>query len=190
MASKKKTKKVKTTPRSEAFGAYMKGLRDQSGGSLRSVAARLGISFPHLGRMERGEVQQPPTIHVLTRMASVYDTPLEELMERAGVHVDLGRPEQLPTGEEQFKRLMLAAEFIPPGMKMEYLPHFPLLHRALIQQLAANIERHTERRVRWELRGEDEDEPCPEPESMRTFAEIIGAATITEHADPDWKEAT
>mgnify|MGYP002633625278 CR=1 FL=1 len=190
MASKKKSKKVNTTPRSEAFGAYIKGLRDAEGGSLRSVAARLGISFPHLGRMERGGVQKPPSIHVLTRMASVYDAPLEELMERAGVRIDLGRPEQLPTGEEQFKRLMLAAEFIPAGMKMEYLPHFPLLHRALIQRLVANAVRHTERRVRWELRREDDDEFCPEPESMRTFAEIIGAATIAEVADPDWKEAT
>lgn len=101
-------------------------------------------------------------------------------MEQAGVSGDLGRPEQLPTAEEQFKRLMLAAEFIPPGMKMEHLPHFPLLHRVLIQQLAANIERHTERRVRWELRGEDADAPCPGPQSMRTFAEIIGIATVTE----------
>ena len=171
---------MKTTHRAEAFGKYIKALRDASGGSLRSIAPRLGISFPHLGRMEGGQVQKPPSIHVLTRMASVYDAPLEDLMEQAGVCCDLGRPEQLPTAEEQFKRLMLAAEFIPPGMNMEHLLHFPLLHRVLIQQLAANVERHTERRVRWELSGEAADAPCPGPESMRTFAEIIGVAIVTD----------
>jgi len=171
---------VKTTHRAEAFGKYIKALRDASGGSLRSVAPRLGISFPHLGRMERGQVKKRPSIHFLTRMASVYDVPLEGLLEQAGIRGDLVRAERLPSDEEQFKRLMLAAEFIPPGMSMEHLPHFPPLHRVLIQQLAANIERHTERRVRWELRGEDADAPCPGPESMRTFTEIIGIATLNE----------
>ena len=171
---------MKTTHRAEDFGKYIKALRDASGGSLRSIAPRLGLSFPHLGRMERGKVKKRPSIHFLTRMASVYDAPLEGLLEQAGIRGDLGRAGRLPTGEEQFKRLMLAAEFIPPGMNMEHLLHFPLLHRVLIQQLAANVERHTERRVRWELSGEAADAPCPGPESMRTFAEIIGVAIVTD----------
>ena len=171
---------MKTTPRAEAFGKHIKALRDASGGSLRSIAPRLGISFPHLGRIERGEVKKPPSIQVLTRMASVYDAPLDGLLEQAGVRHDPGRAEQLPTVEEQFERLMLAAEFKPQGMSTEHLPHFPLLHRVLIQQLAANIERHTERRVRWELSGDAADEPGPEPETLRTLAEIIGVAPITE----------
>lgn len=169
---------MKTTCRAEAFGKYIKALRDASGGSLRSIAPRLGISFPHLGRMERGEVKKRPSIHFLIRMASVYDVPVEGLMEQAGIRADLlGRAEQLPTAEEQFEWLMLAPEFIPRGMDTEHLPHFPPLHRVLIQQLAENVERHTERRVRWELRGEA-DAPCPEPVSMRTLAEIIGVAAV------------
>ena len=182
------------TERAETFGEYIKGLRDASGASLRTVAAQVGMSFPHLGRLERGEVKKPPSIHVLTRMAAVYEQPLDEVLIRAGVQIDLVPPEEFSTGEEQFRRLMLSAEFIPHGMKPDYLAHFPLLHRLLIQQLVSNVERHTERRVRWELRGDDGDddgddeaELAEKPASMRTYGEVIGAATIKTRVDDDWK---
>lgn len=182
--------KVKTE-RAETFGEYIKGLREATGASLRTVAAQVGVSFPHLGRLERGEVKKPPSIHVLTRMAAVYEQPLDEVLTRAGVQMDLVLPEDFPTGEEQFRRLMLAAEFIPHGMKPDYLAHFPPLHRLLIQQLVSNVERHTERRVRWELSDAEADdadgELAEKPASMRTYGEVIGAATMKTKVDPAWK---
>ena len=174
--------------RAESFGAYVKSLRRSSGASLRTVAGQVGLSFPHLGRIERGEVGQPPSVHVLTKMADVYRADLLELMERAGVRYELNRPPRYPDAKEQFERLMLCPEFITPEMKPEYLSHFPQLHRGLIRDLAAAVERHTEKRVRWELRKGDDEEPCPAPVSMRTFGEIIGAATANVVINPDWKD--
>ncbi len=172
--------------RAISFGQYIKGLR--GGRPLRDVAPQIGLSFPHLGRIERGEVSRPPSLHVLARMATVYAVEPGELMERAGVRVEPERPDHFSTAEQQFESLMLCDEFRPDGMRPEYIPFIPPVVRLLIRDLAANIERHTEARVRWELRDDAEAEPPKAP--MRTFANIIGAATVKTVLDPDWKETT
>lgn len=174
--------------RAVAFGEYIKGLR--AARPLRDVAPLIGLSFPHLGRIERGEVHRPPTLHVLARMATVYGVEAAELMEQAGVRVEPERPAQFPSAEQQFESLMLCEEYRPDGMRPEYIPFIAPVVRFLIRDLVAKVESHTEARIRWELRDDDEDEPCPPPVSDRTFGNIIGAATVKTVVAPDWKETT
>jgi len=169
--------------RTPEFGDYLREAREAIGATVRTAAAQVGLSFGHLAKLERSEVTSPPSIHTLARMAALYGKTDEEMMSRAGVRpVD---PVKEATGEvEAFRRLMLSVEFGPVTMKEEYLSHFPALHRVLIQQIVAATERHTEARVRWELRG-DGDAPCPPPLSMRTLAEVIGAVGTVQATDEE-----
>ena len=169
--------------RATAFGDYLKELREATGRSLRAVAPEVGVSFPHLGRIERGEVRGPPPMPVLSRLAAVYGRPVEEVFERAGIQIQPVKPDEFPTGEEQFRRLMISPEFKPAGMKEEHLAYFPPAFRPLLLELAANIERHTVQRLQWEQQHEV-GEPCP----LRTFAEVIGAATVKVVVDRSWEE--
>jgi len=178
---------VSKEPRAKRFGKYIRSARQDLGASVRTAAARIGLSYGHLAKLERGEIAKPPTTYILSMMAGLYDKPLDEMMEEAGVRLELVEPSAV-SGEEQFKRLMLSREFGPAEMKEEYLAHFPLLHRALIQELVSNVQRHTEARVRWQLLG-DSDPGCPQPVSMNTYAEVIGAGTSREVAADDWKGA-
>ena len=110
--------------RAKNFGKYLKSLRQESGGSVRTAATQVGLSFSHLARLERGEVGRPPPLRVLARVAALYEKPLEEVLERAGVEVNLESPDSVPSGEEQFSLLMLSAEFQPPSMEAAHLQHF------------------------------------------------------------------
>jgi len=183
--------KESPTRRASEFGSYLAEARKAVGASVRTAAAQVGLSYGHLAKIERGEVRRPPSLHVLSRIAGAYRKPLDEVLDRAGVTLETTRPEDAPeTGSEQFERLMLSPEYIPETMRREYLQHFPLLHRLLIRDLVAKVERHTVARVRWELREDDDDQPCPPRVSTRSYAEIIGAATVKERVNPDWKETT
>lgn len=173
--------------RAIAFGEYLKELREAAGRPLRAVAPEIGLSFPHLGRIERGEVQSPPSEFVLSRLATLYGRPIEELFERAGLRLEAVRPAQFPTGEEQLKRLMLSPEFKPAGMKEEHLAFIAPAVRRLIMDLVGNVERHTSTRLEWEHRQGEGDQPCAAPISTRTFADIIGAGTVKRIIDPAWK---
>lgn len=171
------------------FGEYIREARESAGASVRTAAAEVGLSYGHLAKVERGEVSRPPSIHVLARMAGVYRKPAEEVLDRAGVRLEALPPDlAVASGSEQFERLITSPEFIPESFRPEYLAHIPDLHRLVIRDLVAKVESHTEKRVRWELRQDDAEQPCPSPVSMRTYAEIIGAATIKERINPDWKE--
>ena len=174
--------------RAVAFGEYLKGLREAAGRPLRAVAPELGLSFPHLGRIERGEVRSPPSEFVLGRLAAAYGRPIEEMFDQAGVKLEPVRPASLPTGEEQFKRLMLSPEFKPDGMKEEYLAFIAPALRRLIFDLAGNVERHTVRRLEWERRQDEGEQPSSPPVSTKSYAEVIGAGTVKRIIDPDWKE--
>ncbi len=176
--------------RSAEFGEYLKELREAADRPLRAVAPQVGLSFPHLGRIERGEVGSPPSDTVLTRLAAVYGAPVEEMLERAGVQHEAVRPKRLPSGEEQFKQLMLSPEFKPHGIKEEHLAFVGPALRRLIMDLAANVERHTVQRLEWERAQAEGDEPADPPTSTRSYAEIVGAGTVKRIVDPDWKETT
>ena len=176
--------------RSAEFGEYLKNLREAADRPLRAVAPEVGLSFPHLGRIERGEVGSPPSDTVLTRLAAVYGVPVEEVLERAGVQHKGVVPRRLPSGEEQFKQLMLSPEFKPQGMKEEHLAFIGPALRRLISDLAANVERHTVLRIEWERAQADGDEPADPPVSTRSYAEVIGAGTVKRIVNPDWQETT
>ena len=176
--------------RAAEFGEYLKELREAADRPLRAVAPQVGLSFPHLGRIERGEVGSPPSDTVLTRLAAAYDRPPEEMLERAGVQHEAVRPKRFPSGEEQFKQLMLSPEFKPQGMKEEHLAFIGPALRRLISDLAANVERHTVLRIEWERAQADGDEPADPPVSTRSYAEVMGAGTVKRIVNPDWQETT
>ena len=178
------TRRKPAKPASQ-FAAYLRELREAAGVPLRTAAAHIGMSFPQLGRIERGEVSRPPSLHVITRIAAFYGRPAKEVMERAGVRLNHITPDEIPRGEEQFARLMLAPEYGKHFMKVEYLPHFPSLHRTLIMRLVSEVERHTRAMTLAEVGGDVGEGSIP-PVSMRTFAEIVGAGTTKVEIDPSW----
>ena len=176
--------------RAAEFGEYLKELREAAGLPLRAVAPQVGVSVPHLGRIERGEVGSPPSDSILTRLASVYGRPVDEVLERAGIRHEAVQPQGRPTGEEQFKRLMLSPEFKPQGLKEEHLAFVGPALRRMVLDLVANVERHTTARLDWERRTSDGEEPVDPPVSTRSYAEVVGAGTVNRIVDPDWKEGS
>ena len=132
----------------------------------------------------------PPSDTVLTRLAAVFGVPVEEVLERAGVQHKGVVPRRVPSGEEQFKQLMLSPEFKPQGMKEEHLAFIGPALRRLISDLAANVERHTVLRIEWERAQADGDEPADPPVSTRSYAEVMGAGTVKRIVNPDWQETT
>ncbi len=173
--------------RAAEFGKYLKELREAAGRPLRAVAPQVGVSFPHLGRIERGAVGSPPSDSILTRLASVYGRPVDEVLERAGVSHEAVQPQGLPTGEEQFKRLMLSPEFKPGGIKEEHLAFVGPALRRMIHDLVANVERHTTARLEWERRSSEDEGPVDPPVSTRCYAEVVGAGTVKRTVSSDWK---
>lgn len=169
--------------RATAFGDYLKQLREATGRSLRAVAPEVGVSFPHLGRIERGEVRGPPPMPVLSRLAAVYGRPVEEVFERAGIQLEPVKPDEFPTGEEQFRRAMLSEDYKPSRLKEEFLAFFPPAFRPLVLEFGANVERRTVERMEW-VNQHEPNEPCP----IRTYAEVIGAATVKVVVDGSWEE--
>ena len=67
------------------FGVYLHGLRKRAGLSLRAVQElSTDISYTHLAKIERGDVDCIPQLYVLRGLAAVYNVPLSELAAAAG----------------------------------------------------------------------------------------------------------
>lgn len=63
----------------ERLGARLRELREQSGRSLRALAAELDISASALSQIERGAMQ--PSVNRLLAIVSALDVPLSEVFE-------------------------------------------------------------------------------------------------------------
>ena len=78
------------TPETEAqaFGRYLRLLRQTSGFTLRDVeaATEKGVTNGYLSQIENGDVTQPSP-RVLHHLANVYGVEYADLMTRAGHHV-------------------------------------------------------------------------------------------------------
>jgi transcriptional regulator with XRE-family HTH domain len=118
------------------LGSELRMVREAQGRNLRSVAADVGLSPSHLAKLERGEWKRRPATDLLIKLAGTLDLDATTLAELAGLEFVVRRPEQWPSAEDQFSRLMLDEHFGPSGWKPAFLEHVPPLHRRLIVKLA------------------------------------------------------
>ena len=120
----------------EDLGTELRRVREAQGRNLRSVAADVGLSHSHLAKLERGEWKRRPSSDLLVKLAGSLDLDAAALAELAGLEFVVRSPEQWPSAEDQFSRLMLDEHFGPSGWKPAFLEHVPPLHRRLMVELA------------------------------------------------------
>lgn len=105
------------------FGAYMKGLRDGRGLSLRAAAAHLGVPFSYLQRLETGGRAAKPDLPLLEKMAALFGVAASEVEARAGVRREpLADPNRLVN--DQFRALVMHPAWRAPGMTDEWIESF------------------------------------------------------------------
>jgi transcriptional regulator with XRE-family HTH domain len=138
------TKEIASAAR---FGAYIKALREGAGLSLRAAAPRVGLSFPHLGRIERGELRSPPTPELLRRLALGYQCPLRTLVVAVGGSYSLDEGDEYTNLESRFLCLMASAECGFSGFDTVHVGLIGPSLQAQILEFARKIERHTEARL-------------------------------------------
>jgi transcriptional regulator with XRE-family HTH domain len=120
----------------EDLGTELRRVREAQGRNLRSVAADVGLSHSHLAKLERGEWKRRPSSDLLVKLAGSLDLDAAALAELAGLEFVIRSPEQWPSAEDQFSRLMLDEHFGPSGWRPAFLEHVPPLHRRLMVELA------------------------------------------------------
>ena len=155
-------KKPDWEPR-DGFGRYLRNLRQRRGLKLTEAAELLGVSFGHLGKLERGEItKRRPSLAFLALVARTYDVPAENVHTKAG-YLDLGvltEPEQRRASRmvsarreglgdqrtaEAFRRIVLSAALRPEGMSLEVVDCIaPRFQKAWVE-FAEKLEQH----VRW-----------------------------------------
>ncbi len=67
----------------EAFGPYLRRLRQARRMSQRELAERVGVTFPYISKIENGRVP-PPNAGTLIRIAAVLAVDPDEMLVRAG----------------------------------------------------------------------------------------------------------
>ena len=82
----------RTTPASEALGAYVRQERGLSRLSLAQLAERVGVSPSYLSKLENGSVLQP-SADILCRLADVLEIDSADLFAYTGYTL----PESLPS---------------------------------------------------------------------------------------------
>src|SRR3989304_7529831 len=65
------------------FGSSIRNLRKQAGMSQRDLAAKVGIDFTYLSKIENGVIP-PPSQEVILRLAEVLDADRDDLLTLAG----------------------------------------------------------------------------------------------------------
>lgn len=135
------------------FAGYLRRIRERARISLRQAAAALGVSYAWLARTETGGYASAPSLARLQDIAELYGVDLREVLQEAGVRVDL--PAELvegPSIEERFKAMVLhpalrpslldeeALAYIPERVKLQWLEFAEKLARcdapnALIRQI-------------------------------------------------------
>lgn len=65
-----------------SLGERLRQLRQEAGLSLRDLARRVGVTFPHLSKVEAG--RERPSADLLTKVAAALDADPDELLLLAG----------------------------------------------------------------------------------------------------------
>ena len=81
------------------FGEYIKNLREQRKLSLRDVAAKTGMSYSYLTKIEHGG-RKAPGPELLKRLAPVYGVSVRDLLKAAG-YLDDTLPAKPSLSEEE-----------------------------------------------------------------------------------------
>jgi transcriptional regulator with XRE-family HTH domain len=81
------------------FGEYIKNLREQRKLSLRDVAAKTGMSYSYLTKIEHGG-RKAPGPELLKRLAPVYGVSVRDLLKAAG-YMDDTQPAKPSLSEEE-----------------------------------------------------------------------------------------
>ena len=102
----------------DSFGAYLRGVREEHGISLRQASTMLGLSYSYLSKLETGARKAPPSVKALRKIASAYYRDIREVMYEAGF-----RAETLPqvanerdSVDARFHRLVTHPLLRPPRM--------------------------------------------------------------------------
>jgi transcriptional regulator with XRE-family HTH domain len=110
----------------QTLGALLRAERLTKGLSLRQLSTRTGVSNAYLSELERG--RHEPSLSVLLAIASALDTPLAEILVRAGVLNDGGESASVPgawdteaaiardpalTAPQRFALLSVYRSFVP-----------------------------------------------------------------------------
>jgi transcriptional regulator with XRE-family HTH domain len=84
-------KKSDSTDQMRELGAYLKGLRESQGHTLRDVEnSRIGVSNAYLSQLEQGKIGNPSP-HFLHKLSGFFGVPYELLMRKAGYITDANR---------------------------------------------------------------------------------------------------
>lgn len=67
----------------EAFGPFLRRLRNDRKLSQRDLADRVGVTFPYISKIENGR-EPPPNADTLLLIANVLNVDPDELLVRAG----------------------------------------------------------------------------------------------------------
>jgi HTH-type transcriptional regulator, competence development regulator len=120
---------VASAPGSETFGARIRRLRHQNGLTQRQLAARVGIDFTYLSKLENDQQGQSPGEDLVGRLAEELDVDPEELLALAGkVPVDLLRSRARE--DPEFARSLRRLPAIPRGRIAELVtppPEMPAI---------------------------------------------------------------
>lgn len=81
------------------YGIYIKELRQKQKLTLREVEAQTGVSNAYLSQLESGKIKQPSPSY-LYKLAELYETTYEDLMER------VGHPVPKRTEEKDYKEIV------------------------------------------------------------------------------------
>ena len=81
------------------FGQYIKSLREQHKLSLRDVAAKTGMSYSYLTKIEHGG-RKAPGPELLKKLAPVYGVSVRDLLKMAG-YLDESEPAKPTLNEEE-----------------------------------------------------------------------------------------
>ncbi len=66
------------------FGEILKGLRTEAGLSQRDLAARLGIDFTYISKLENGKTEYVPSEKLLREIAALFGVDSDWLVFKAG----------------------------------------------------------------------------------------------------------
>jgi transcriptional regulator with XRE-family HTH domain len=65
-----------------SFGSYLRTSRNNRGLTLENVAVKIGLSVPHLSRIERDR-ENPPRDEILEKLANIIGIPSDDLFAEA-----------------------------------------------------------------------------------------------------------
>ena len=125
-------------------GEVLKEIRFERDLSMREVASMVGVSYSHLGRVERGERKGRPDMTLIGKLASTYAIEIDRLLRVYGIYPvgdRFTRPSD-PTIRERFDRLVLRDELRPRRMDRKTLDFVPQVLQEAWLEFAELLEAH------------------------------------------------